>query len=135
MTGHLMIEGAKRYRDGQTGQEYRFEWMQFWEAAYAAAEQESISKVEARLADAAHISKEAVHDHLRNRWIYDAGFPADIGVIRSYGAALTGDEDAFLRPFMPAGRPSPASAEELKHWGELEREDPALGLGYMVPSL
>ena len=46
MTGHLMIKGTKRYRDGQTGQEYRFEWMQFWETVYVAAEQESISKVE-----------------------------------------------------------------------------------------
>ena len=66
MTAHSMIEGTKRYRDGKTGQEYRFEWMQFWEAAYAAAEQESISKEEARLAEAAHISKKAVHDHLQN---------------------------------------------------------------------
>ena len=72
MTDHLIIEGTKRYCDGQTGQEYRFEWMQFWKAAYAAAEQESISKVEARLAEAAHISKEAAHDHL----------------LRGYGGAL-----------------------------------------------
>ena len=72
MTDHLMIEGTKRYRNGQTGQEYRFEWMQFWEATHAAAEGSSIHKVEARLAEAAHISKEAVHDHL----------------LRGYGGAL-----------------------------------------------
>ena len=77
MPTHLMIEGTKRYRDDRTGREYRFEWTQFWEATYAAAEQESISKVEARLAEAAHISKEAVHDHLRLRGSYDASFPAE----------------------------------------------------------
>lgn len=131
MPAHLMFEGAKRYRDDRTGREYRFDWTQFWETAYAVAEQENIRKVEARLAEAAHISRETVHDHLRNRWIYDASFPADIGIIRSYGAALTGNEEAFLRPFIPAGRPDPALAEELKHWGEREREDLKLGLGYM----
>lgn len=131
MPTHLMIEGAKRYRDDRTGREYRFDWTRFWETAYAAAEQEGIRKVEARLAEAAHISKGTVHDHLQNRWIYDASFPADIGIIRSYGAALTGNEEAFLRPFIPAGRPDPASAEELKRWGELEWEDLKLGLEYM----
>ena len=105
--------------------------MRFWETAHATAEKCSIHKVEVRLAEAAHISKEVVRDHLRLRGSYDASFPADIGVIRSYGVALMGDEDSFLRPLVSAEQPSPTSADELKHRGKRVREDLDRGLGYL----
>lgn len=127
------IERTKRYQDEQTGREYRFEWRHFWEAAYAAAKRRSIgiSKVETQLAKAAYISEAAVHNQLRSRGSPSANFPSDIGIIRSYGKALAGDEDAFLRPLIPVELPSPITVEELKRWGEQERENLELGLGFM----
>lgn len=118
---HLIAGGTKRYRDSRTGREYRFDWERFCDAAFDAGEREdSIEKVRARLAEAAHIAEAVVGSHLRNRGASGASFPADISIIRSYGAALTGDEDAFLRPAAPAERLSPAAAEKLKRWGEQE---------------
>ena len=126
---HLTTKGTRCYQDDQTGREYRFEWGRFWEAAHDAADRgSSISKVEARLAEAAHISEEAVRNHLRVRGSRGANFPADIGIIRSYGTALTGNEDAFLQPLAPAERPSPTSAEELKRQGEEQRAELEYGL-------
>ena len=114
---------TKRYQDKQTGREYRFEWSRFRETAYTAGLEEGITKVEERLAGAAHVSESAVHNHLRSRGSPGANFPADINIIRSYGRVLARNEDAFLQPLTLVAQPSLTTAEELKRRGERARAE------------
>lgn len=117
----IHLTGGKRYRDDRTGREYYFDWERFSGTVFEAGDQgRAIIKVKARLAEAAQISEEDVGSHLKDRRFSGAHFPAHIGIIRSYGAVLAGDEDAFLRPAVPAEWPTPEEMEALKLWEEQE---------------
>ena len=117
----IHLTGGKRYRDDRTGREYYFDWERFSNTVFEAGDRgRAIIKVETRLAEVAHVSEKDVGSHLRDRRFSGAHFPANIGIIRSYGAVLVGDEEAFLHPAPPAERPPPEEMEALKLWEEQE---------------
>lgn len=118
----LPVGGTKRYRDEQTGLEYRFDYIQFYYAFHDAAKREGgTKKVEDRLAGTICMSRMPEPSHFP--FSDPPDYPADISAIRGCGAALAGDEDAFLRPLTLPERPSQTSPEELKRRGEREWAD------------
>ena len=126
MKDHLFANDGKRYQDSKTGQNYRFDWKRFYRAFRKAVReagdgQEGIDEVEARLAKAAQVSEKTVHSHLWHHGSPLASYPSNTDIIRSYGAVLAGDEEAFLLPSKAAVRRSSTPPERLRQWRERER--------------